>query len=355
MMKKSIKYILLILIIFAAFTLPAYGATKYFRPLHWITGTVSDASGEAQAEGREIRLYYEADPGKYATGSIGLSGAAKNPNRYMLNTYAIPSTIFTWEAGDTVYVRVFPGGDGYGTQGISVETTGAGFDEALGVTLEAFEQNIIVSNVKFDGEPYLSYPTAVNVIAPAPSFEAQIDMLISGEYVAWVELHEDTNLVYSGSEESWAGEPTITFSYQFMSEMPQGDRVVRIKIWGSDPDTYAEREFAVRVAGKGIPQVIGYTLAYPTPFKPLSRGDTLRIAYNLSADADVLLILFDTAGRNLLTRKFNAGTNGGRLGYNQFEWNGATDFGAYIGNGLYIYQIVKGNKVLARGYIVVHD
>jgi len=193
------------------------------------------------------------------------------------------------------------------------------------------------------------------IVSFPPLFEADIEALITGEYIAWIELYEDTNLVYSGSEESWAGQPTITFSHQFVSEIPQGERTVTLKIWGNDPDTYGERDFPVRVAGKGVPQVIGYTLAYPTPFKPVSENQTLRIAYNLTADTDVSLIIFDTAGRHLLTRKFNAGVNGGRLGYNQFDWNGVTDFGSYIGNGLYVFQIVKGSKVLARGYIVVHD
>ena len=107
--------------------------------------------------------------------------------------------------------------------------------------------------------------------------------------------------------------------------------------------------------GKGEPQVIGAPMFYPTPFSPVTRKETAYIAYNLSVPADVTLYIYDTAGNIVWTRKFGAGSPGGRLGYNAITWNGRTDFNRMIGNGMFVYKIIAGKKALATGKIVVLD
>ncbi len=98
--------------------------------------------------------------------------------------------------------------------------------------------------------------------------------------------------------------------------------------------------------------------AYPSVFKPATGvGDerTLRIAYDLTAHASVTLYLYDVGGKIIWTYKAAAGAEGGRAGYNEVDWNGITDLGGYIGNGIYVLKIVSGDKVLGTGKIVVYE
>jgi flagellar hook assembly protein FlgD len=54
-----------------------------------------------------------------------------------------------------------------------------------------------------------------------------------------------------------------------------------------------------------------------------------------------------------MTKKFRAGGEGGKAGYNQFTWNGITDFGKTVGNGIYVYKIISKGKVIGTGKLVV--
>jgi hypothetical protein len=104
----------------------------------------------------------------------------------------------------------------------------------------------------------------------------------------------------------------------------------------------------------GKVELIGPILSYPTPFKPLS-GNPATVAYNLTVDADITIYLYDLAGQVILTKKFKKGLEGGKAGYNSFQWNGMTDMGRVVGNGIYIYKVISKNKIIGTGKLVVLD
>jgi|GEM_PF-1558362 len=105
----------------------------------------------------------------------------------------------------------------------------------------------------------------------------------------------------------------------------------------------------------GPVRLIGEVLSYPSIFKPLKEGGNIRIAYNLSRNAETTVYMYDVSGQLVLTKKFSAGEMGGKAGYNQFEWNGISDFGGYVGNGIYVIKVTSGNKAIGTGKIVVFD
>jgi hypothetical protein len=108
----------------------------------------------------------------------------------------------------------------------------------------------------------------------------------------------------------------------------------------------------------GSVQVIGMPLNYPNPFKPLSTDpseNTTVINYTLSVDAPITVIVYDITGHEVLRRTAPAGTNGGRAGVNTISWNGRTLFGDVGANGMYVYKIISGNRVISSGKIVVLD
>ena len=101
-------------------------------------------------------------------------------------------------------------------------------------------------------------------------------------------------------------------------------------------------------------KVIGPIMIYPTPFSP-RRDKIVKIVYNLTADGDVTTYNISTDGRIVWTHKSISGTEGGKAGYNELEWDGLTDFGHIIGNGIYPIKIVSKGKVKASGKMVVFE
>jgi len=104
----------------------------------------------------------------------------------------------------------------------------------------------------------------------------------------------------------------------------------------------------------GFVQLVGVPLVYPTPFSPGRDGSAI-FAYTLNKDADIQIYMFSVEGKNVLTRKFSSGVNGGRAGYNEVYWDGQMDTGGIVANGIYVYRIVSDKKVVATGKMVVFE
>jgi hypothetical protein len=132
-----------------------------------------------------------------------------------------------------------------------------------------------------------------------------------------------------------------------------------ITIEATDGEWVATWEvFGLIASGGGKADIIGGAAAYPSPFKPMS-GDadknTLRIAYNLTADGSITIMIVDISGRTVFNKKCSSGTMGGRAGYNEVRWEGRMVGGGVIGNGIYPYKIMSGKKILTSGKIIVFD
>jgi len=157
--------------------------------------------------------------------------------------------------------------------------------------------------------------------------------------------------------------PSLPSNNQSTVEMTVGDLGSpgphTIRIEATDGAALTVHEIPGLIFATGKPEIgAGYPMAYPGVFRPLSNDpakNTLILAYTLSADADIKVVIVDVTGRPVFTRSFRAGVMGGRLGYNEVRWNGVTDFGNTVGNGIYPYKILEGTKVLGDGKIVVYD
>jgi hypothetical protein len=97
--------------------------------------------------------------------------------------------------------------------------------------------------------------------------------------------------------------------------------------------------------------VQGVALNYPNPFNP-ETGIT-SIAYTLSKAGNINLTIHDLMGNQLVKQTYFANANGGRVGYNEVTWNGRTDSGDLVGNGIYIYLIIADGKPIGRGKMTV--
>jgi len=100
------------------------------------------------------------------------------------------------------------------------------------------------------------------------------------------------------------------------------------------------------IRGKG-PVTFG-----PNPFDPDSDSKAV-FNYILSENEDTKIYIVDLSGTIVWKRSFSAGAMGGRKGENVVEWDGTTDFGHEIGDGVYLYKIIQGNRVEEGGKIAI--
>jgi hypothetical protein len=108
----------------------------------------------------------------------------------------------------------------------------------------------------------------------------------------------------------------------------------------------------------GAVQVVGRPLNFPNPFKPMSTdpsSNSTNIQYTLSENAPVQLIIYDITGQEVKRMSFNKGGTGGRAGVNTVSWDGRGLINEVVGNGMYLYKIISGNKAIGSGKLVVID
>jgi hypothetical protein len=97
-------------------------------------------------------------------------------------------------------------------------------------------------------------------------------------------------------------------------------------------------------AATGLPdEAITKVTNYPNPVD--TRQGPTNVSYILNAPSTVKITLFDLLGYQLRIWEFSAGSNGGKLGPNVFQWDGTDDSGRKVAAGGYIMRIeVTGEK-----------
>ena len=99
--------------------------------------------------------------------------------------------------------------------------------------------------------------------------------------------------------------------------------------------------------------VSGPVLTYPNPLDPAKA--TARISYTLNSDTDIILYLFDTAGKIVWKADYASGLMGGKAGYNEVEWDGSDFGGRRLPNDIYLLRVVEkatGN-MLGKSKVVI--
>ncbi|MGB9612978.1 MAG: Ig-like domain-containing protein, partial [Candidatus Margulisiibacteriota bacterium] len=101
----------------------------------------------------------------------------------------------------------------------------------------------------------------------------------------------------------------------------------------------------------GAVKVFGTPLNYPNPFN--AGVENTNISYILSRASNITLTIHDLAGNLIAKKNFTANEEGGRAGYNEITWDGKSDAGEVVGNGIYVYLIVADGKLAGKGKLTV--
>jgi hypothetical protein len=222
-----------------------------------------------------------------------------------------------------------------------IRPQGAGYD------MGAYEK--VISGSPETGAIYINGVIALpnDIVSPLANIQIRLTSLagiISVEAYVYPGPQEYIPDRISGNalDGTWSTQITI----------PEGSHQIQI-IARDISGATNEASVVVRVMS-GAVQVIGAPLNYPNPFKPLS-GVPTNIQYTLSTDANVTLVIYDIAGHEIKRIVSGSGQEGGKAGVNNVSWNGRTLFGDVSGNGMYIYKIISGGKVIGTGKLVILD
>ncbi|OGC36396.1 hypothetical protein A3J90_08455 [candidate division WOR-1 bacterium RIFOXYC2_FULL_37_10] len=129
---------------------------------------------------------------------------------------------------------------------------------------------------------------------------------------------------------------------------------IKVRISDSSGNTVSKEILNLKVATDEI-KVVGSVASYPTNFSPIKDGES-KLTYILNRDAPTSIYMFSSSGTIAFNANFTQGENGGKAGYNEVIFNGRSSItGNLLGNGIYIYKIISGNKVIGKAYIVIYD
>ncbi|NQU18442.1 MAG: T9SS type A sorting domain-containing protein [Candidatus Saganbacteria bacterium] len=107
-------------------------------------------------------------------------------------------------------------------------------------------------------------------------------------------------------------------------------------------------------AYSGNVRLLAKPMNYPNPFKPSSGAGTT-INYTLSDNANIKIMIFDIGGRMVWQNSYPSGSSGGSVGENEVLWYGKSAASEILGNGVYLYTVTSGGKLLDRGEIAIFE
>ncbi len=355
-------------------------AETYYYPQYWITGKLTAPSG-VDTNNRQIVLFENLD--MYRGGVYVI--ATSNGDSYTMNTFAMHPAIPPFvSAGQTYKMGVVKGSDNYGVSPVDVKITGKGV-EVVNFTLKASEgieqpkpqggQPPRFENIKFGnrlyqpalvakGEKFIVSPTTkisatvksdygiytkaeeggvVSIIlnqSGSPTPQQKLDLDQSGMTVKAREagLIKELTFTQNVPEDKKLGEGLNTVTFYALNAYGSTSEVANVTIMS------------------GPLSIVGDVLTFPSPYSP-TKHINAAIQYTLSADGDIDIILVSGAKQVVKKIVCFKGSEGGSAGVNKVAWNGQTDQGFTIGDGIYSGALVSRTegKVLARFKLTVVD
>jgi len=110
-------------------------------------------------------------------------------------------------------------------------------------------------------------------------------------------------------------------------------------------------------AAGGPLRLIGFQpLCYPSPFSAI-RNKEVTISYSLSDSSDIDIYILSSVGEVVKKISVQSGQEGGKAASNKVKWNGITDLGRALGNGIYLGTIIAKpqNKIIGKFKLTAYN
>jgi hypothetical protein len=211
-----------------------------------------------------------------------------------------------------------------------------------------------ITNVAFDGQTPSDDSRVVNAISATAEITANIGDASGLDY-GQINLRLGPAQVRTKADftaqDSYSGN---RLTYRILPAIATGDCMVTIEAYDAlgNIGSWWARVLVSPVASPTALAAGTRTFATPAQFRPGTDGN-VTLVYTLTAPANIDVQVYGPEGRAVWGRRYAAGVAGGRVGYNTVAWDGRDTSGQYIGNGLYVYRIISGGRVLGTGYIIV--
>ncbi|NQU17682.1 MAG: hypothetical protein HQ564_06400 [Candidatus Saganbacteria bacterium] len=208
---------------------------------------------------------------------------------------------------------------------------------------------------------YTGSTPEVRVISPNGSENWQEE---SSQTITWnasSESSDITSIDLSYSTDGGSNYTAITTglsnSGSYSWTLPKADSTqARVKVVANSPSSTSsdESDSDFTISSKNV-RLLGAVMTYPIKIRPM-QGETTKIAYHLSTQADIKILLISKYGRVHTAYSAAAGAEGGQAGYNEISVNGNSFItNGYLPNGVYMIKLISQNKVIGSGHLVILD
>lgn len=122
--------------------------------------------------------------------------------------------------------------------------------------------------------------------------------------------------------------------------LSKGKHTLKVKAW--DLSNNSGEGFTEFYVSDDIEESLKQVLNYPNPF---SVGTTFQFEHNMAeSELDILIRIYNMVGQNVKTLKYTKNDAGFRV--DDLYWDGTSDYGEKIPNGIYLYKInVRSNQL----------
>lgn len=137
-----------------------------------------------------------------------------------------------------------------------------------------------------------------------------------------------------------------------VKRLPFGEHFIAFQVENAYGMTISREAYARVVTMPA--QVEGRPMVFPSPFNP-SIHNEVKIQYRLSLQSNIELVIFGGDGSTVMKKRFAMGDEGGKKGLNTVSWNGKSDSGMSVSNGIYIGVIIDKdeNRILDKFRLTV--
>jgi len=210
-----------------------------------------------------------------------------------------------------------------------------------------------LTKIEIDGQPYSSSQTAfyasenpiirVEASSPFNIDRNKISVLLDGQEI---EISSFSNIQTFGEQKN-----ILSLAFEVNPKnLSRGEHALAFRV--GNALGISAQGIMVNVVGL---RLVGAPLSFPSPYNPAS-GTPLILQYTLSQSADIDIYIFGSSVQVIKKLSVFRGEEGGRAGLNKIAWDGRTDFGGIVSNGIYLGTIVnrEDQKVLGKVKIVVY-